>query len=1064
MKKLIRGILFPLLLLATALTSTASLASPGRAVYVNGQVHRIWGSPLKHVAGQPRNAAANDWVFVRTSDVHTSSWCISHEYMGGSGLAIFGNKILYSYTSYSGCQGDAIYAYVATFDMATNAWTTLKRLGSVRTDLPSQGAGAGAAITVFDNKLYVFTDSGTYTSGDGVNWASYGSLLPGGTYQPLDAVTYYPPDAAPRILIVYGTPYPNHGNTYTKLSAATWNGQIGANSDFPATLAVPFNHWFYGNVSLQPGTLGALNGFVAGAKTAAVQLFVEGTASDGPSQIQHAEFTYSTASPKGSWRLDPHVYQDGDSSGDLWTYPWYTVACDATSSTTLAHQARQQTIVVHYHKDVDKAFAGVSDFMVPMNHEVTSKACGDWGGQNTDTGPAATDPDAATLRSYWSLYGVVLGSPPFAHNKVDNYEVAPLSNVDYGQSSGTKVQHTQEWENTTMFSAGLEVHAGLFHVLEVEDRADVGYKHAVESEEESSKTVTTGFGIKLGTEGQNANDLTNLGRIGWAIFGIPKVMVQDFLLYAYDYNKTSGAGTPLNQDVHVVEVSPSAVTVKPYQFDLEQPGGPSDDIPGLLSGIDPFPRSTDILGWYDQSWESSEMAWEVLFGDGTFNEPTINALTFTTGAPGGTTYVSQETEETTSTGETTKVEMSNQTTISGGTALKGFKVDLKVGYDSSYKTTVANTTSFGQEFKVGMSMKPCEVPGPDCVSRLTTQPYFLKAKDGTAPWVPTAYAGQTPWAIAWDVTDCKFTDGRECGTSAPPQFAEGLIVGGSGAAAGVTAVSEEPRLSHYTVTGAQLGWKDSRGKVRRLPINALKFDPSQGITIELNGHFWSSQGASGAWKRHGNVWTFKSSESVARDKVDVRLDFGKGTWDLSVSRVDFSGHLAAVMGDVQLVLVVNGLYSMSSDLRHHVVTEWSWSEQAENPRALALTSYQGRYDSVSREGRLALQGTLPEKFEAFGDMSFEVNGHSVDVPLLDLPDFQQALDGEGTLVFERDGLRLEVDFGKKTWAASVEHADFQRLLAPLRGNARIRALVGGVRWGSFEVPVTDFTTRLTLDN
>lgn len=82
----------------------------------------------------------------------------------------------------------------------------------------------------------------------------------------------------------------------------------------------------------------------------------------------------------------------------------------------------------------------------------------------------------------------------------------------------------------------------------------------------------------------------------------------------------------------------------------------------------------------------------------------------------------------------------------------------------------------------------------------------------------------------------RFTDERTRATSAPPQFAEGLIVGGSGAATGVTAVSEEPKLSHYTVTGAQIGWTDSRGKVRRLPISALRFDSAQGITIELNGH------------------------------------------------------------------------------------------------------------------------------------------------------------------------------------------------------------------------------------
>lgn len=196
MKDRLRHLVAELALVTAAvffLSVQGAWANPGRAVYVNGQVHRIYGgsgSNIKHVAGQPRDPSADDWVFVRSGDVQDSGWCAGWKYMNGSGLAVFDNKIFYSYTSYSSCQGTAMYAYVGAFDLTKNAWTTLKRLGSVRTDLDSEGAGAGAAITVFDNKLYVFTDSGTYTSGDGINWSTYASLLPGGAYQPLDAVTY----------------------------------------------------------------------------------------------------------------------------------------------------------------------------------------------------------------------------------------------------------------------------------------------------------------------------------------------------------------------------------------------------------------------------------------------------------------------------------------------------------------------------------------------------------------------------------------------------------------------------------------------------------------------------------------------------------------------------------------------------------------------------------------------------------------------------------------------------------------------------------------------------------
>ena len=1035
-------------------------ANPGRAVYVNGQVHRIWvnsGSYIKHVAGQPRDPGAGDWVFVRDGDVQTSPWCASWNMMNGSGLAIFNNKIYYAYTSHSGCSGSAMYAYVCAFDLTTNSWTTLKRLGSVRTDLDSEGAGAGAAITVFDSKLYVFTDSGTYTSGDGNNWSTYASLLPGGAYQPLDALTFYPPDAPPRILIVYGCPDLVWGpaNYYTKIAAATWNGQIGTDSDFPSTLAVPFSHWVYGHVSLQAGTMGAVAGYVPGAKTPSVQLFMEACSSSGPSQIRRAEFTYSAVSPGGSWRLDPYVYQDGDSMGDLWTYPWYTAACDEDH---LSSQARQQTLIVHYHASSDKAFAGISDFMVPLNQQVPSSSCGDWGGQSTDTGAQTNPEEEATLRSYWSLYGVILGSPPFADNHAIPSEVKDLSNVHYGQSDTSKVEHTQQWENISMFSAGLEVHAGLAHVFGAEDKADVSYKHGLETEKESSTSVTTGYTNTLGTIGQSGEEVEELGRVGWAIFGVPKVMIQDFRLFAYDYDYLTGVGTDLDQDVHVVEVSHTSITVKPLAFRLDDPGGPDDDVPGLLSGMEAFPISTDLYSWYSRTWESLEMPWEVLFGDGTYKEPSINQLTFTTGIGESTSFITEETEESTSKGETSDVEIMNEFSVQAGTKLKGFKASLKTGYDSSFKTSVTNTTAYGKEVSVTLGMKSCSAD--DCVKNLYVQPYFLKATKSTAPWVPTAYAGQQPWCIAWNVCGGEWNNGTKIGVSPPPESGEGLVVGGPEEETAI----QRPGMSRYDLVGACLGWLNAEGAIEPIPLDALMFDPSKGITVDLNGYSWSSRQAHGKWNQREMVWTFTSSNSVRRNKVTAKLDFGRGTWDFHISRADLADAIRPLSGDLRVTLVVNGKYTLRTDLRHHVTTDWTWERQPDGEGMLGLTSFEGWYDTAAQEGGVYLQGVLPEKLPTFGDMSFELNDRPVDVPLLDLPYFQEALQNKGTLVYDREGVHVEVDLAARTWFATIERGAFDSRQAPLRGHARIRVLVGGVPWGSFDVPVANFCSQLWLNN
>ncbi|VBB44409.1 exported hypothetical protein [uncultured Desulfatiglans sp.] len=1048
-------------LLAAALLlcwSGAWASLPGRAVYVNGKVHRIWlGGNIYHVAGQPRDPAAGDWVFVRAESPHNSGWCVSYKYMNASGLAIFDNKIFYSYTSHSSCQGTAMYAYVCYFDLTKNAWGTLKRLGSVRTDLDSEGAGAGAAITVFNNMLYVFTDSGTYTSGDGVNWTGYASLKPGGAYQPLDAVTYYPPDSDPRILIVYGSPDLVYGpaNYYTKISAASWNGQIGSGSDFPSTLAVPYNGWAYGPVSLQVGTLGAVAGFAAGAKTPAIQLFIKTTTSSGPARIRKAEFTYSTAEPKGSWRLDSYTFSGGDSLSEVWTYPWYTVACDASHLST---QARQQTLVVHYRTDSgDHAFAGTSDFMVPINQATPSKSCGDWGGTSTDTGMPESEEDAATLRDYWSLYGIILGSPPFAPNDPIPSEVAGLSNVEYGQSQGTKVEHTQSWDKTTMFSAGLEVHAGLKHVFEVEDKADISYTHGLENEVSSSSSITTGFGQTLGTEGQSAEDLEELGRVGWAIFGVPKVMVQDFSLHAYDYNYLTGGGTALNQNVHVIEVQPTSINVKPVAFELEEPGGINDDVPGLLAGIEPFPRSTDLEGWYRRGWESLQMPWEVLFGDGSLGEPSINPLNFTTGAT-PYSYISEETEETKSEGETSTVEMSNETQISVGTKLKGFKVDLKAGYESTFMTRVTNTTSFGKELSFHIGMKSCS--DPEGVKNLSVQPYYLTATDETAPWIPTAYADQRPWCVTWSVTGGEYNNGTKIGQSPPAAWAEGVV-------------SESwlddvlvrlPGQSSYSLEGGRLGWLTSDGWLERIPMNAFTFNPRKGVTVELNGYLWSSREAYGRWTRCRGVWTFTTDPSVKRDRVTLKLDFFRKLWDFEIQQADLSSVITPLSGDLQVILTVNDKYSLSSHLRHHVMTDWVWQGVPHDIGGAKLTAYEGWYDSASEKGSVSLQGLLPEAIGAFGDMSLEVNGQPVRAPFLDLPYLQEALESGRTIVYEKDGLYVEVDFAAGTWFATIEREAFHPRHRPIRGNAQIKVLVGGVPWGRFNVPVANYTSQLWLSD
>lgn len=271
------------------------------------------------------------------------------------------------------------------------------------------------------------------------------------------------------------------------------------------------------------------------------------------------------------------------------------------------------------------------------------------------------------------------------------------------------------------------------------------------------------------------------------------------------------------------------------------------------------------------------------------------------------------------------------------------------------------------------------------------------------------------------------------------------------------------RLSRYSLIGASLGWVNDGGGIEPIPMNAFDFDSEKGVTLDLNGYFWSSRQAHGHWRQQGMVWTFTSDEFVKRDRAIVKLDFGKGTWDFHISRADLASVLSPLSSEVRAALVVNGKYTFQTIIRHQVMTEWTWEGLPDGQEKLGLTSYEGWYDTSSGEGAVSLQGALPETLDTFGDMSFEVNGHPVHVPLLDLPNFNVALEKEGKLVYEREGLHAEVDFAKRTWSASIEREEFSRRQTPLRGKARVRVLVGGVSWGSFDVPVATFRSQFWLD-
>lgn len=1084
------------------LSSLPARANSARGVYIDGSVHRVLvTSTLKMQIGKPQNPSSPylpggggyGGAFVPASNSPVPSGysvCQTYNTAPAVGIAVFNFQIYFAYTSPSNCSisGSDMHAYVAAFDPQKGAWAGAPRdVGKVQLS-----HGSGAALAVIHGRLYLFTDSATYSSADPASgWTSNSTLAPTG-YEPLDAVTLNPPDAPPRVLILYGR-QSDYGY-YNGLHYAVWDGRTFPTGQLPILAPVQISatgERFSGAVSLQTGTaLG--NGYSTwtGAKVPAIQLDAM-TGTYGAGSIAHFEYRYKVQNGiwSDAWSRETSLF--GSDVSDLWTYPWYSLRCDANHA---SNQALHQFLLVNvltgsteYSIGSPTGYTLDSDYQVPQNkdpaRDVSITACGETGGRNNPTAAMSLQ----FAKHYWTLVGVILGSPPFAVNHAGGDTIKGLSNVDYAATTNTGVKHTQEWAKQVSLSAGLEVSAGFFEKGEVSNSFDIGYKHAEDSAHEVTSTTTVALGHWMGT-----NALGELGRWGWALFNVPTINVQDWAIYAYDYNISTGSGTPLNQDLTTIQPYKDGTTVKRYAFDLTDPS--QGEMPGLMTGAgfrDPttgaltgFPASQDLAGWHALEWESNSGPWLVRGGDATFGkgETVLGPISF---GPGGNGYMqfTQVQEDVARKGETTSLELSDTLSLSTETAFGGFKASLTVGTESSFKTQTVDTTSFTRDVSATLGMVSCEPALADktnCIKSVEVQPFLLQATNDSAPWIPDAFKGQLPWCITWKVNSACSETAAACptgtvvtsgagaaaattaqgfifGTSLPPSHASGRIVGGSGGG------DPGDPMSHYSLEGGRLLWV-SRGSETRIPMTADTFEPAKGVSLDLSGKTWSSAGAAGAWTRTGDVWTFTSGGQVQQDRVLLILDFGKATFNLQLSKVDFQGRVRAAVAEIPLSITVNGLYEFRTVLKHDFDIRWQFSQPPINNTSLQLTSFDGRYAEKSQSGNMSLSGTLPAVLPNFGDVALEMNDRTLLLPLLSMDGFREAYEGGRVFKYVEQGLNLNLDFGRRTWSATLNNQAFQKLLALRWGGSRIAIKVGGMPWYNKDHAVVNFTANLTLQN
>ncbi len=752
------------------LGAAARYPAATRGVYYNGMVHYVSvedGNPPK-VAHWEYAFTPGDWTCnwgahpTATLDLDKNAdWLEPNNHDHGQGVAVM-NGILHHFAVLHDPNENS-RVYLTRYDLTQKKFLDYRKLADP--SYPDDDIdGGGVAAAVMDSTLYVFMDNLTLTSTDGMNYTTLPALMP--NHIPMDAATVFPPDAPPKIVVVYKNLDRNLGlyiRQWDSISGpSSHHVTLNSNSDVKCGALIQ-------GTAKPPGS-GHGHYFSAGAKdTPCLQLFI---IDKWKYRIHRYEYHVNS----DAWVTDSSTYDPEVPIDRFRVFPWYVSNYEPDTAGELQEVQRQYLAFTLYECTAlacifhdHQYWAFTSDVLVAQNRDPSTDGYG-WEGIPTVT--TTGDPeDIETLQKYWTLAGVVLGPPPYALNELPDIEIKKTSNVEYGGDQSTSVKHTQKWENSCMLSSGTSVSGGIGHVAHLDDELEIGFKHGWESKHEESTTREMGFEDTFGSEDESEGVY---GTHGWAVFVCPTLVTQYYDVHAYNFSSVSSPGNYLGQSLHTITTG--QIGVRAFGFQLASPGGDDDDVPGLLEGLPAYPSSLDLEGWKDQDWERTGAPWSVVAGTGQhggLQAPPVSQGTFTQ------QHFSQTTKTVDSKGETSNVEVKNTFSIGVGLKIGGIKETLTAGYDSNYSTETETETEISTKigYELHLPYLGSECTEPECVKRLEVQPFLLKATDYSAPWVPPGYDHQLPWCMTWQVTKYETLGGEMAGMTLPPEGASGTVVG-----------------------------------------------------------------------------------------------------------------------------------------------------------------------------------------------------------------------------------------------------------------------------------------------
>ena len=1002
-----------------------------RSHYSNG-VGYYAGTTMNGFGVQPLTVDSSGHL-VKTGTVveYTCYQTLLQDYQWVWGTVLLNGKIYIFYPNawhdnngwhWNHCRVD----YVA-YDIATNTIAYKGYLGQV--DNPA----TGIAAAIINGQIHVFTDGATFTSPDGSNWTVNPAIYHDTTFVPLDATAIYPSNnsGGASALILFE-------KSDRTLLSCVWNGKYGTDSvtvwknlPFPA-LQGQHGQDIPGHAILMPGTANNDSSHSTGLSHGAIRPVVQCYAADCKNyRLLRAEYDIEA----DIWTQDPYYGFAGHSSEVFWACPWYEPAGTSGRAAYTIKQSHEFLVFSGSSKYYGRM---LSDFALPLNQDLTQNGYG-WLGTPTSTFAGTAD-DLSILRKHWSLVGVILGPPPFATNDMeDPMEIKELSNVIYGLDSSHEISHkdirdakfclsTQTEMKFGIEAKGMEAGFGLGFDFGMKQ----GWEHITGKGLGGSKSVD----FKMGTTDEGPGIW---GHHGWAIFNAPILVNQDYELYGYDLNTSTFTGTYLNQDMYIITCQ--GMEVQTSIFDLTNPGGPDDDVPGLMSGMRTYPYSTDLEPWsnYD-SWEAGDPSWVVLFGTGAGGGGSITPLIQGTQT---TAVFTANNSDVDSKGGSTTLDVGAGFSMKAGTKLSGFKETVKASFEGTYAFETEDKTTLTSSLtcELHMPLTGCEDVG--CTTNMHIQPYILKAVTPQAPWIPSAFAGSLPWCMTWWITNYNQVDYKDIGPVGPPDNSKIDVNNG-----GDTGESSEEAGQHndsISLEGGNMEWIEGDG-LRPIPIGASQFDPSKGAVVKIAEHLLKADETNGKWKQKGSVWTFSTKASAKNEIFTLKLDFGTLKWDLEGKKLDLSSVRA---GDTSVFveLAVHDRYIFKCRIEHEdAELTFKAADIPQQQGPLVLESIEGSYLSDKEKGVLQLKGRLEKHALSFGDVSLIANGRRKDMRITGDKHFIKALNKSGVFTFEAEGVDLKVDFAAGRWSLKLSKGHFEPTMRPSAGGLGLSMLIGGRPW------------------